>query len=151
MRTTYRVLAWILALEVVVQAAAIAWALFGLTAWIDGGGVLDAAAIESESVQFDGVVGFMVHGMNGTMIVPAVALLLLIVSFFAKLPRGVTYAAALFVMVVAQVALGIYAHSLPSLGMLHGALALAILVTAVLSARLTAAPRAAVREPAAMA
>ncbi len=150
MRTTYRVLAWILALEVVVQAAAIAWALFGLTAWIDGGGVLDAAAIEAE-VQFDGVVGFMVHGMNGTMIVPAVALLLLIVSFFAKLPRGVTYAAALFVMVVAQVALGIYAHSLPSLGMLHGALALAILVTAVLSARLTATPRAAVREPAAMA
>jgi heme A synthase len=148
-RTTYRVLAWILALEVVVQAAAIAWALFGLTAWIDGGGVLDAAAIEAE-VQFDGVVGFMVHGMNGTMIVPAVALLLLIVSFFAKLPRGVTYAAALFVMVVAQVALGIYAHSLPSLGMLHGALALAILVTAVLSARLTATPRAAVREPAAM-
>jgi hypothetical protein len=149
-RTTYRVLAWILALEVVVQAAAIAWALFGLTAWIDGGGVLDAAAIEAE-VQFDGVVGFMVHGMNGTMIVPAVALLLLIVSFFAKLPRGVTYAAALFVMVVAQVALGIFAHSLPSLGMLHGALALAILVTAVLSARLTATPRPAVREPAAMA
>jgi hypothetical protein len=149
-RTTYRVLAWILALEVVVQAAAIAWALFGLTAWIDGGGVLDAAAIEAE-VQFDGVVGFMVHGMNGTMIVPAVALLLLIVSFFAKLPRGVTYAAALFVMVVAQVALGIFAHSLPSLGMLHGALALAILVTAVLSARLTATPRAAVREPVAMA
>ena len=66
MRTTYRVLAWILALEVVVQAAAIAWALFGLTTWIDGGGVLDAAAIEAE-VQFDGVVGFMVHGMNGTM------------------------------------------------------------------------------------
>jgi hypothetical protein len=149
-RTTYRVLAWILALEVVVQAAAIAWALFGLTAWIDGGGVLDAAAIEAE-VQFDGVVGFMVHGMNGTMIVPAVALLLLIVSFFAKLPRGVTYAAALFVMVVAQVALGIVAHSLPSLGMLHGALALAILVTAVLSARLTATPRTAVREPVAMA
>lgn len=143
-------LAWILALEVVVQAAAIAWALFGLTTWIDGGGVLDAAAIEAE-VQFDGVVGFMVHGMNGMMIVPAVALLLLIVSFFAKLPRGVTYAAALFVMVVAQVALGIFAHSLPSLGMLHGALALAILVTAVLSARLTATPRTAVREPVATA
>jgi hypothetical protein len=150
-RTTYRVLAWILALEVVVQAAAIAWALFGLTTWIMSGGVLDAAAIESEGTQFDGVVGFMVHGMNGTMIVPAVALLLLIVSFFAKLPRGVAYAGALFLMVVAQVALGIFAHSLPSLGMLHGALALAILVTAVLSARLTATPRAAVREPAAMA
>ena len=43
MRATYRVLAYLLALEVVVQAAAIAWAVFGLTAWIEGGGVLDKA------------------------------------------------------------------------------------------------------------
>jgi hypothetical protein len=149
MRTTYRVLAWILALEVVVQAAAIAWALFGLGAWIQGGGVLDAAAMEAEP-QFDGVVGFMVHGLNGQMIVPVVALVLLVVSFFAKLPRGVAYAAALFVMVLLQVLLGIVSHSIPALGMLHGALALAILVTAVLSARLTAAP-ASTATPAAMA
>jgi Family of unknown function (DUF6220) len=148
-QTTYRVLAWILALEVVVQAAAIAWALFGLTAWIQGGGVLDQASMESD-VQFDGVVGFMVHGMNGTIIVPVVALLLLIVSFFARLPRGVAFAAALFVMVVAQVLLGIVSHSVPALGMLHGALALAILVTAVLSARLAGVPRA-TREPVATA
>ncbi|WP_328306357.1 hypothetical protein [Actinomycetospora sp. NBC_00405] len=101
-------------------------------------------------MQFDGVVGFMVHGMNGTIIVPVVALLLLIVSFFAKLPRGVAFAAALFVMVVAQVLLGIVSHSVPALGMLHGALALAILVTAVLSARLAGVPRTA-REPVATA
>ncbi|MFC5141059.1 hypothetical protein ACFPK1_22680 [Actinomycetospora rhizophila] len=140
MRTTYRVLAWILALEVVVQAAAIAWALFGLSTWIQNGGVLDAAAMQAEP-QFDGVVGFMVHGMNGTIIVPVVALLLLVVSFFAKLTRGVALAAALFLMVVAQVLLGMIAHAVPSLGMLHGALALAILVTAVMSARLTPAAR----------
>ncbi|MEJ2889142.1 hypothetical protein [Actinomycetospora aeridis] len=140
MRTTYRVLAWILAVEVVVQAAAIAWALFGLSAWIESGGVLDAAAMQAEP-QFDGVVGFMVHGLNGTMIVPAVALLLLVVSFFARLTRGVAFAAALFLMVVAQVLLGMFAHAIPSLGMLHGALALAILVTAVMSARLTPAQR----------
>ena len=140
MRTTYRVLAWILALEVVVQAAAIAWALFGLSTWIQNGGVLDAAAMQAEP-QFDGVVGFMVHGMNGTIIVPVVALLLLVVSFFAKLTRGVAFAAALFLMVVAQVLLGMIAHAVPSLGMLHGALALAILVTAVMSARLTPAMR----------
>lgn len=142
MRTTYRVLAWILAVEVVVQAAAIAWALFGLSAWIESGGVLDAAAMQAEP-QFDGVVGFMVHGLNGTIIVPAVALLLLIVSFFARLTRGVVFAAALFGMVVAQVLLGMLAHAVPSLGMLHGALALAILVTAVMSARLAVAPRSA--------
>ncbi|MEJ2861977.1 hypothetical protein [Actinomycetospora flava] len=150
MRTTYRVLAWILAVEVVVQAAAIAWALFGLSAWIEGGGVLDAAAMQAEP-QFDGVVGFMVHGMNGTIIVPAVALLLLIVSFFAKLTHGVAYAAALFLMVVAQVLLGMFAHALPSLGMLHGALALAILVAAVFSARLTPATPRTVEQPTAAA
>ncbi|MHC1560900.1 DUF6220 domain-containing protein [Actinomycetospora sp. C-140] len=149
MRTTYRVLAWILALEVVVQAAAIAWAVFGLTTWIEGGGVLDAAAIQSD-VQFDGVVGFMVHGMNGQIIVPAVALILLVVSFFAKLPRGVAYAATLFGLVVVQVLLGMVAHAVPALGMLHGAVALAILVVAVMSARLAAAPSAAPQAPAAM-
>jgi hypothetical protein len=148
-QTTYRVLAWILALEVVVQAAAIAWAVFGLTAWIEGGGVLDAAAIQSD-VQFDGVVGFMIHGMNGQMIVPAVALILLVVSFFAKLPRGVAFAATLFGLVVVQVLLGMFAHGIPALGMLHGVVALAILVVAVFSARLVATPSRAASAPAAM-
>jgi hypothetical protein len=148
-QTTYRVLAWILALEVVVQAAAIAWAVFGLTAWIEGGGVLDAAAIQSD-VQFDGVVGFMIHGMNGQMIVPAVALILLVVSFFAKLPRGVAFAATLFGLVVVQVLLGMFAHGIPALGMLHGVVALAILVVAVFSARLVATPSRAASTPAAM-
>ena len=150
MRTTYRVLAWLLALEVVVQAAVIAWALFGLSAWIEGGGVLDAAAIQSD-VQFDGVVGFMIHGMNGQIIVPVVALVLLIVSFFAKLPRGVAFAAALFGLVVAQVLLGMFAHAVPALGMLHGAVALAILVTAVFSARLSVTASPEPREPATVA
>jgi len=143
-RTTYRVLAWILAVEVVVQAAAIAYALFGLSAWIQGGGVLDAASMESE-VYFDGVLGFMVHGINGQIVVPVVALALLVVSFFARLPRGVAYAATLFGLVVLQVLLGMFGRGLPVLGMLHGAVALGILVTAIMSARLAAAPRTAGR------
>ena len=40
MRTVYRVLAWLVAAEVLVQAAAITWAVFGLGQWIQGGGVL---------------------------------------------------------------------------------------------------------------
>ncbi|MFC5063193.1 hypothetical protein [Actinomycetospora atypica] len=135
MRATYRVLAYLLALEVVVQAAAIAWAVFGLTAWIEGGGVLDKAGMESESVAFDGVAGFMVHGMNGTLIVPVIALLFLVVSFFARFPGAVAWAGAAFVTVVVQVALGIFSHSLPSLGLLHGALALVLLVIALVAAR----------------
>jgi hypothetical protein len=135
-RTTYRVLAWILALEVVVQAAAIAWALFGLTTWIMGGGVLDAAAIESEGTQFDGVVGFMVHGMNGTMIVPAVALLLLIVSFFAKVPGGVKWALIVFGVTILQYLLAFVGRTseIPALGALHGLNALVLFGVAVTAA-----------------
>jgi hypothetical protein len=148
-RTTYRVLAWILALEVVVQAAVIAWALFGLGAWIMGGGVLDAAGMEGD-LQFDGVLGFMIHGINGQMVVPVVVLALLVVSFFAKLPRGVAYAGTLVGLVAVQILLGIFAHSVPMLGLLHGAVALAIVVGAVMAARLAAAPSAVERRPAAM-
>lgn len=135
MRATYRVLAYLLALEVVVQAAAIAWAVFGLTTWIEGGGVLDKAGMESESVTFDGVAGFMVHGMNGTLIVPVIALVFLVVSFFARFPGAVAWAAAAFAAVVVQVALGIFAHSAPVLGMVHGVLALVLLVVALVAAR----------------
>ena len=74
MRAAYRVLAYLLALEVVVQAAAIAWAVFGLSTWIEDGGVLDKAGMESDSTAFDGVLGFAVHGINGQMIVPAIAM-----------------------------------------------------------------------------
>ncbi len=47
MKSAYRVLAYLMALEVLVQAGAIAYALFGLGAWIQSGGVLDKAAMES--------------------------------------------------------------------------------------------------------
>lgn len=148
MRAVYRVLAYLLALEVVVQAAAIAWALFGLTTWIENGGVLDKAGIESESIVFDGVAGFMVHGLNGTMIVPAFALLFLISSFFARFRGAIAWAGAAFGLVVVQVALGILAHSVPALGMLHGAVALGLLVVALVAARRSRAADAADTAPA---
>jgi hypothetical protein len=74
-----------------------------------------------------------------------VALALLVVSFFARLPRGVAYAATLFGLIVVQVLLGMFGRGLPVLGMLHGAVALGILVTAIMSARLAGAPRTAGR------
>ena len=62
---------------------------------------------------FPGVGGFAIHGINGTMIIPIVVLLLLIVSFFAKIPGGVKRAAILFGLVALQVFLGIFSHSVP--------------------------------------
>jgi hypothetical protein len=138
MRTAYRVLAWLVAAEVLVQAAAITWAVFGLGAWIQGGGVLDKSVMESEVQAFPAETGFMVHGLNGEMIVPVLALLLLVVSFFAKLPRGVALAGAVVGLLAVQVALGMLGRGIPGLGLLHGANALLLFTAAVLAARLPA-------------
>ena len=135
MRTAYRVLGYLIALEVLVQAAAIAYAYFGLGTWIEEGGVLDKAAMESDSTTFTGVAGFAVHGLNGEIVVPLLALALLVVSFFARVPSGIAWAGAVIGTVVVQVLLAIVAHSVPALGMLHGAVAIVLLVVALLAAR----------------
>ncbi|HEX6517282.1 MAG TPA: hypothetical protein VF049_17085 [Nocardioidaceae bacterium] len=126
MRTTYRVLAYLVALEVAVQAAAIAFAVFGLGKWIEDGGTLDKATMESEDSAVTGAVGFMVHGINGQLLIPLLAILLLLVSFFAKVPGGVKWAGFVLLAVVVQVLLGMFAHGAPSLGMLHGLNALVL-------------------------
>jgi hypothetical protein len=142
MKSAYRVLAYLMALEVLVQAGAIAYALFGLGAWIQGGGVLDKAAMESETTEFPGVSGFMVHGINGQMIVPVIAVLLLVVAFFAKVRGGVALAGMVLGGVVVQVALGILGHSLPLLGWVHGILAIFIFAAALAATRRVESPSA---------
>jgi hypothetical protein len=135
MKSVYRVLAYLIALEVVIQAAAIAFAVAGLGTWIQQGGVLDAAAMESETTEFTGIAGFMVHGINGQMIIPLIALLLLISSFFARIPGGVMWAGIVLLTVAVQVLLGIFGHGAPVLGLLHGAVALVLFSVAVIAAR----------------
>lgn len=121
MRTAYKVLAWLIAAEVMVQAAAIVYAIAGLGIWIDqDGGVLDKATMESEGTPFPEIVGFMIHGLNGQMIIPVLALILMIVSFFAKVPGGVKWAGFVLLAVVVQVLLGMFLHEVSALGMLHG-------------------------------
>ncbi|HSE09919.1 MAG TPA: hypothetical protein VLB29_14740 [Nocardioidaceae bacterium] len=132
MRTVYKVLAWLVALGVVVQAAAIVYAIAGLGIWVDrDGGVLDKAAFESEEELFPEIVGFIVHGMNGTMVIPALALILLIVSFFAKIPGGIMWAGLVLLTVVVQVFLGIFGHEAAIWGGLHGINALILFSLAV--------------------
>jgi hypothetical protein len=140
MRTVYRVLAWIVAVEVLIQAAAISYAIFGFGKWIQEGGVLDKSVMESQVTAFPEEVGFMVHGLNGMMVVPALAVLLVIVSFFAKVPRGVALAGGVVGLVALQVLLGMFGHGIPGLGLLHGANALALFVVAVIAARRATLP-----------
>lgn len=142
MRTAYKVLAYLVALEVMVQAAAIAFAAFGLFKWVEDGGTLDKAALESEDVTFTGLVGFMIHGINGQMLIPLIAIIFLVVSFFAKVPGGSKWAGFVLLAVVVQVLLGMFAHGTPALGALHGLNALILFGLA-----LTAAQRARATSP----
>ncbi|MEO7981228.1 MAG: DUF6220 domain-containing protein [Sporichthyaceae bacterium] len=136
MRNVYRVLAYLLAVEVVVQAMAIAYAIAGLGKWVaDDGGVLNKQVLDSDSPDFQGVGGFATHGINGTMIIPIVVLLLLVVSFFAKVPGGVRRAAILFGLVALQVFLGIFSHSIPFVIVLHVLNAFGILAMSLFAAR----------------
>lgn len=129
MKNVYRGLAYAVAALVAVQAASIAYAVFGLAKYIDGGG-----AVDKNSDGFPGVGGLMAHGIGGQAVIPLVTLALLVVSFFAKVPGGVRWALIVLGSVVVQVALGIFSHSLPALGAVHGALALVLFGVAVTAA-----------------
>jgi hypothetical protein len=120
MRSVYKFLAYAIPVLVAVQAAAIAFAFFGLSKWIDGGGTMDKAAMESDNTSFTGVAGFMVHGMNGEILIPLVAIVLLIVSFFAKIPGGSKWAALILLDVVVQIVFAFTAFGAPIVGMFHG-------------------------------
>lgn len=120
MRTAFRVLVGLLAVEVLVQGMAIAYALAGMGHWVDeDGGVVNKALFDSDNPDFPGVGGFMAHGMNGTLIIPILVLLILIVSFFAKVPGATKRALIFFGLVALQVFLGIFSHEVPYVIMLH--------------------------------
>ena len=51
MRSAYRILAIIIAIEVVIQAMAIVYAIAGLGNWVEEGGVLNKAVFECEDLE----------------------------------------------------------------------------------------------------
>lgn len=131
MRSVYKVLAYVLAAEVVIQAMAMVYAVAGEGKWVMEGGVMDKAVIESREFVFPEVLGYAIHGINGTIVIPLLALLLLVFSFFAKVPGGVKWAGIVLLLVVVQAPLGIAGHSVPFLGALHGLNALLLFSTAL--------------------
>jgi hypothetical protein len=135
MKTVYRTLAYLVAAGVVWQAASIAYAFFGLGTWIEGGGVLDQAAVESPDTAFTGVGGLAAHGIGGMTVIPLLALLLLISSFFARIAGGVRWALFVVGAVAVQVVLALLARSLPMIGVLHGGWALLLFWVAWTAAR----------------
>lgn len=139
MKKAYKILAFLIALEVMVQASAIAWGIFGFSDWIDAGNEFSKADLDCEDCgwNFTAERGFMVHGLNGAMIIPLISLIFLVVSFFAKVPGGVKWALALFVLVILQSqVLPVLSHEVGSgFGALHGLNALVIFATAIMAGK----------------
>jgi len=136
MRNAYRILAIIIAVEVVIQAMAVVFAIAGLGKWVDDGGTFDKAAADSEDLSFTGVGGFIVHGINGMMIIPLLGLALLIVAFFARVPGGVKWAGIVLASIVVQVFAGVLGNDAPYIGMIHGLNAFVLFAAAGYAARL---------------
>lgn len=147
MRSAYRVLAHLIMISVVLQAVVIVWGMFGLGRWIQDGGVVNKAVLDDrDTLHFTAERGFMFHGIGGTLVVPAIALAFVIVSFFVKVPGGIRAALIVVALVAAQVALGMVAHNVPWLGLAHGLNAFLIIGAAKAAdnrAKTTSAPAAA--------
>lgn len=134
MKSAYRVLAYLVAIEVAIQAMVMVYAVAGLGLWIDQGGVLNKAAFESGESLFPEMIGLFVHFLNGTMVIPALALALLIVSFFTRLPGAIKWAGIVLGLVLIQVLLGLFGHAFSALGALHGLNALLLFSAAAYAA-----------------
>jgi heme A synthase len=149
MKAAYRVLAYLVAIGVAVQAASIAYGFFGLVSWVEQGGTFDQSNLRGSEV--GGHIGFLTHGIGGVIVVPAIALLFLISSFFAKIPGGLKWALIVFGVTVLQVGLGLLSLFVAGLGWLHGLNALALFGTAMVAGtrvpRAVAARTAATEEP----
>jgi hypothetical protein len=139
MRTTYKVLAYLVAAEVAVQAMVMVWAIAGLGKWVSSGGVFDKSVIEGNietgAMPFPEVLGILVHGINGIFVVPGLSLVLLIISFFTKVRGAIKWALIVFALVVVQTQLGFLGHEFPVGGALHGLNALALFGVALYAGR----------------
>ncbi len=140
MRKAYKWVAWLIAGLVAVQAAMVAFFGSGESKYIDGGGVIDRAMVESAEssgdLPFPEVIGVLVHGVNGGMVIPVVALVLLGLSFGTKVPGARMWAGIVVALVALQVTLGYTQGGLPALGLLHGSNALLLFAATTHAARL---------------
>lgn len=68
------------------------------------------------------------------MVIPVAALALLVVAFFVKVRGARLWAAIVLGVVALQITLGYSITDMPYLGLIHGANALAVLLTAVYAA-----------------
>lgn len=136
MRTIYRALAYLVCGLVVVQAASHAWTSAGIGLWVSNGGVMDQSVMESsEAPPFPEALGFMIHAMNGMLLIPLVSLALLVVGLLVRDGTALKWAGIVLALVLVQVALGLFGHGMPLLALLHGGNALLLFGAAYLAVR----------------
>ena len=70
MRTAYKVLAYLVAVEVVIQAMAMVWAVAGLGKWIDRRRRARQGHDGERRQPFPEITGLIVHGINGSFVIP---------------------------------------------------------------------------------
>lgn len=132
MKQTYRVVAGLIAVGVLVQAAAIAFGWFEAIRDVENGLVIDE--------NFELPLGLSLHGMVGFYGMPALALILLVVSFLAakEVPGARAWGGIIFGLTILQVALAIFAFAVAAvIGALHGLNALLLFAAAVRATMLT--------------
>jgi heme A synthase len=147
----YRVLAYLVAAEVAVQAALITFGMFGLGHWVyDEGHTATRSTFEEGGPHYTGDAGFNLHGENGALYIPLLALVFLAVAIATRrsLDGGLRWAAIVVGLVALQVVLGFLSLQLYWLGPLHGVNALAIFWSAIHAARRPVARTQVVPSPA---
>jgi hypothetical protein len=135
MRATYVWLSRLIALGVVLQAAFIAFGTFDILKEADDG----------RAYTGDFNAGQALHSIFGLGVIPLLAILMLVISFFAKIPGGVKFAAIVFGLVVLQFLLAFLGFFSPAVGgILHGLNAFALAAAAGIAGRraTTASPSA---------
>jgi hypothetical protein len=118
MRASYRVLGGLICLLVLVQAAGIAFGTFGILNFIEDGNDYNESVAEDGSAA-GAAAGQAIHSW-GAAAITLVAIVWLVVSFFAKIDGGVKWAGFVFLSVLAQWILAVIAFAVPAVGLLHG-------------------------------
>ena len=132
MKQTYRVLAGLVAFGVLVQAGAVAFGWFDALSGLENGLVIDQ--------NYEGNAGLTLHGIVGFIVMPALGLIFLIISFLAakQVPSARKYGGIVFGLIVLQVLLAILAFAVaPVIGALHGLNALLLFAAAGRATMLT--------------
>lgn len=126
----YRVLASLVAVGVVVQAALVAYGIAALTHWIydDRNTATRATFEEGSDVHYGGKAGFVLHGELGALWLPLLALAFLVVAILTRrtVDHGLRWAGIVLGLMVLQAALGFATLAVPGLAVLHAVNALGL-------------------------